>query len=101
MVEDRVIIEAKAVLALNDLHFAQLLTYLKLTDCRLGLLINFDALRLKDGLKRVVNKFILTLRPSASERLTEFASEANITNNTHARMDANMASNMDHKAKHT
>lgn len=55
IVEDRVIIEAKAVQALNDLHFAQLLTYLKLTDCRLGLLINFNALRLKDGLKRVVN----------------------------------------------
>jgi GxxExxY protein len=55
IIENKVIIEAKAVQALNDLHFAQLLTYLKLTECRLGLLINFNALRLKDGLKRVAN----------------------------------------------
>ena len=55
IIENKVIIEAKAVQALNDLHFAQLLTYLKLTDCKLGLLINFNAIRLKDGLKRVVN----------------------------------------------
>jgi GxxExxY protein len=53
VIENKVIIEAKAVHELNDLHFAQLLTYLKLTDCRLGLLINFNALKLKDGLKRV------------------------------------------------
>ncbi len=55
IVEDRVIIEAKAVQALTDLHVAQLLTFLKLTDCKRGLLINFNALRLKDGLKRVVH----------------------------------------------
>jgi GxxExxY protein len=55
IIEDKVIIEAKAVHALNELHFAQLLTYLKLANCKLGLLINFNALRLKDGLKRVVN----------------------------------------------
>lgn len=55
IVEDRVIIEAKAVQALTDLHIAQVLTYLKLTECRLGLLINFNALRLKDGLKRIVH----------------------------------------------
>ena len=55
MIEEKVIIEAKAVQGLNDLHFAQLLTYLRLTNCKLGLLINFNALRLKDGLKRVVN----------------------------------------------
>lgn len=57
IIEESVIIEAKAVQELNELHFAQLLTYLKLTDCRLGLLINFNAIRLKDGLKRVVNNF--------------------------------------------
>jgi GxxExxY protein len=55
MIEKKVIIEAKALQALNELHFAQLLTYLKLTDCKLGLLINCNAIRLKDGLKRVVN----------------------------------------------
>lgn len=41
--EGRVIIEAKSVQALTDLRFSQLLTYLTLTDCRLGLLINFNA----------------------------------------------------------
>lgn len=51
-----VIIEIKAVEALNDLHLAQLLTYLRLSGCRLGLLLNFNVLRLKDGIRRVVNK---------------------------------------------
>jgi GxxExxY protein len=56
MVERKLIIEVKSVEALNDIHLAQVLTYLKLADCRLGLLINFNVLRLKDGIKRVVNK---------------------------------------------
>lgn len=55
MVEDKLIIEIKAVEALNDLHLAQVLTYLRLTDKRLGLLINFNTIILKNGLKRVVN----------------------------------------------
>ena len=55
MVERKLIIEVKSVEALNDLHLAQVLTYLKLSDCRLGLLINFNVLRLKDGIRRVVN----------------------------------------------
>ena len=55
MVERKLIIEVKSVEALTDIHLAQVLTYLKLADCRLGLLMNFNVLRLKDGIKRVVN----------------------------------------------
>ena len=55
LVEDKLLIELKSVVALNDVHLAQTLTYLKLGDYRLGLLINFNVYRLKDGLKRVVN----------------------------------------------
>ena len=55
LVEDKVVIEIKAVEALNDVHLAQVLTYLKLSKCKLGLLMNFNVYRLKDGIKRVVN----------------------------------------------
>ena len=55
-VNAKVIIEIKAVDALNDIHLAQILTYLKLTDNRLGFLINFNVARIKDGIRRVVNK---------------------------------------------
>lgn len=55
-VEQKVIIEMKSVDALNDVHLAQTLTYLKLTDCKLAMLINFNVVHLKDGIKRVVNK---------------------------------------------
>lgn len=54
-VENKLIIEIKAVEATNDVHLAQVLTYLKLSDCRLGLLINFNVARLKNGIRRVVN----------------------------------------------
>ena len=56
IVEDKVIIEIKSVDCLNDIHTAQVLTYLKLSGCRLGLIINFNMLRLVDGLKRLANK---------------------------------------------
>lgn len=55
IVENRFIIEIKSVESLNDVHLAQLLTYLKLSDCKLGLLINFNVKLLKDGVKRVIN----------------------------------------------
>ncbi|MES2646728.1 MAG: GxxExxY protein [Bacteroidota bacterium] len=55
MVEGKLILEIKSVEALNDVHLAQVLTYLKLADCKLGLLINFNVIRLKDGVKRIVN----------------------------------------------
>lgn len=54
-IENKVIIEVKAVDALNEIHFAQVLTYLKLSQCRLGLLINFNVPLLKDGIRRIVN----------------------------------------------
>ncbi len=55
LVENKVIIEIKAVEALNDIHKAQVLTYLKISGCKLGLLINFNVLKVKDGIKRLVN----------------------------------------------
>ena len=55
IVENKVIIEIKSVEALNDIHLAQILTYLKLSDCKLGMLINFNVTMIKNGIKRVVN----------------------------------------------
>ncbi len=56
LVEDRVIVEIKAVDRLAAIHEAQLLSYLKLSDRRLGLLINFNVRLLTDGVRRVVNR---------------------------------------------
>lgn len=56
MVENKVVIEIKSVEALNDVHLAQVLTYLRLSNCKLGLLINFNVSKLVNGVKRVVNK---------------------------------------------
>ena len=55
LVNNKLVIELKSVEALNDVHLAQTLTYLKLGDYKLGLLIKFNVARLKDGIKRVVN----------------------------------------------
>jgi GxxExxY protein len=55
IVEDLVIIELKSIESLAKVHFKQLLTYLRLTDRKLGLLINFNEALIKDGIKRVVN----------------------------------------------
>lgn len=55
MIENKFIVEIKAVESLNDVHLAQLLTYLKLSNCKLGLLINFNVNLLKKGVKRVIN----------------------------------------------
>ena len=55
LVENTVIVEIKSVEALNDIHMTQLLTYLKLSDRKLGLLINFNVILLKDGIRRMVN----------------------------------------------
>ena len=56
LVENKVIIELKSVESINNVHIAQVLTYLKLSDRKLGLLINFNVPRLIDGVKRLVNK---------------------------------------------
>lgn len=58
LVEERVIVEIKAVEELHPIHTAQLLTYLKLTNKKLGLLINFNTVKLVDGLERVMNGYL-------------------------------------------
>jgi len=55
LVENKLVIEIKSVDALNDVHLAQTLTYMKLGNFRLGLLINFNVVLLKYGIKRVIN----------------------------------------------
>lgn len=55
IVENKLIIEIKSVEALIDIHMAQILTYLKLSNCKLGLLINFNTVLFKNGIKRVIN----------------------------------------------
>ncbi len=55
LVEKKVIIEVKAIEQFTDIHLAQILTYLKLSDIKLGLLLNFNVSKMTDGLKRVVN----------------------------------------------
>jgi GxxExxY protein len=55
VVDKKIVIELKSVEALNDVHLAQTLTYLRLGEYKLGLLINFNVARLKDGLRRVIN----------------------------------------------
>ena len=54
LLEKKLIIELKAVDALSEIHTAQTLTYLKLSECKLALLINFNVLLLKDGIKRII-----------------------------------------------
>lgn len=55
IIENKFIVEVKSVEALNEVHLAQVLTYLKLSNCKLGLLINFNVKLIKDGIKRVIN----------------------------------------------
>jgi GxxExxY protein len=54
LVENKVVIETKTVEELNDVHTAQILTYLKLGNYKLGLLLNFHVSLLKDGIKRII-----------------------------------------------
>ncbi len=65
LVEDRVVVELKSVETLAPVHGKQVLTYLRLMQLPVGLLINFGAVTLKEGLHRIVNQ----LEPSASPRL--------------------------------
>ena len=57
IIDHRVVVELKAVRQLEKIHEAQLLTYLKLTGLKLGLLLNFNVVLLKDGIKRIVYRF--------------------------------------------
>lgn len=57
LIENKVVLELKSIDALEDIHLAQVLTYLKLSKCKVGLLINFNVLKLTNGVKRVVNNY--------------------------------------------
>jgi GxxExxY protein len=56
LVESKVIIEVKSIETVAEIHFAQVLTYLRLSGLRLALLMNFNVLHMKDGIRRIVNK---------------------------------------------
>jgi GxxExxY protein len=55
MIERKLIIEVKSIEILNEIHLAQILTYLRLSQCKLGLLINFNSILFKNGVRRVIN----------------------------------------------
>jgi GxxExxY protein len=57
IVENQIIVELKSVSQIQPVHKAQLLSYMKMSDIRLGLLINFNVTSLKDGIKRIANRF--------------------------------------------
>ena len=57
IVENKILVEIKAVEVLNEIHFMQALTHIKLLDVRIGLLINFNVARLTNGIKRIANKY--------------------------------------------
>jgi GxxExxY protein len=54
IVNESVLVEVKSVEALNDIHIAQVITYLKLSNCRIGYLLNFNVVRMKLGIKRII-----------------------------------------------
>lgn len=55
LIEKKFVLEIKSIESLNDIHLAQILTYLRLSNCKLGMLINFNTLQYKNGVKRVIN----------------------------------------------
>lgn len=55
LVERKFVVEIKSVEELHDVHLAQILTYLRLSNCKLGMLINFNTSQFKHGVKRVIN----------------------------------------------
>lgn len=55
LLENKVIVEVKSIVDFDEIHMAQILTYLKLSHCKLGLLINFNKILFKDGVKRIIN----------------------------------------------
>jgi GxxExxY protein len=78
LVENKLVIEIKAVEELNEVHLAQTLTYLKLGNYNLGLLINFNVAHLRNGIKRVINKTSnASAISSAASAVTAFKPELN------------------------
>ena len=57
IIENKLLIELKSIESLADIHYKQVQTYLKLTNTKLGLLINFNVVYLKDGIKRIINTY--------------------------------------------
>jgi len=57
VIDKKILVEIKSVEALHEIHLMQTLTHLKISNYSVGLLINFNVVRLKDGIRRVVNKF--------------------------------------------
>lgn len=55
LIEKKFVLEIKSVESLHDIHLAQILTYLRLSHCKLGMLINFNTIQFKNGVKRVIN----------------------------------------------
>lgn len=78
LVERRLVLEIKAVEAINDVVLAQVLTYLKLADLRLGLIFNFHVLHLRNGIRRVVNRY----DDSASSAESSLSSAVNLPPST-------------------
>jgi GxxExxY protein len=68
IVEDVIVVEVKSAAALLPVHQAQLLTYLRLTESPVGLLINFNVVRLMDGVKRLINPRAAGKRADGTER---------------------------------
>jgi len=66
LVEGEVVVEPKVAEQLLDLHKAQLLSYLKLADKRIGLLINFNVVHLRNGIRRLVNNYQPSASPASS-----------------------------------
>jgi GxxExxY protein len=58
LVEQKVIVEIKSIESLSGVHMAQVITYLRLSDCKLGYLINFNVRYIKYGIKKVVNNLV-------------------------------------------
>ena len=56
LIEDTVVVEIKSVESLTDVHNAQVLTYLKLSGAKVGLILNFNVLKLTDGIKRLISR---------------------------------------------
>lgn len=54
LIQKKIIVEVKAIEAFTDVHIAQMITYLKLSNCKIGLLINFHVSSLKNGIKRII-----------------------------------------------
>ena len=64
LISGKVVVEIKSVEGITDVHLAQILTYLKLSGCKIGLLLNFNVKSMKHGIKRVINTREKTLKDS-------------------------------------